>query len=270
MPPKKYKRKYNKARAGLVRKYGKTMANVNASVLQAAVRRTLFKNAESKTSQFNGTDAQQVSHNSFINIAPNNVLATSQGLGDPENSLVQNRIGDKITLLKAQFRMMIEINPRFSDVSYRILLVKSSRGDTPTSSTLFNGLSGNKMLDTINYERFSVIYQKWGKIKAGPESSGRAYILDDSVLNPYTGITEAGNDKFHQSAATKIIKFDVPGSKFAKDGIIQYGGDNLAVQKFFDYNLLIYAYSNYATSSAEGYYCLTVNDYFHRLVYKDF
>lgn len=239
MPPK---RKYNNKKrklAGIARKYRTTTQATNNSVatIQAAVRRTLFKNAESKNSQFNATDYQQISHNTFINIAPNNVLYTSQGVADPENNNIQNRIGDKITLLKVQFRMMLEINERFSDCTYRILLVKSAKGDTPTNNTLFNGLSGNRMLDTINYERYSVLYQKWGKIKAAPETTGRAGVADDSIANPNTGIFESSNDKFHYSRATKIIKFDIPGSKFAKNGIIQYEANNSAQHKFFDYNL---------------------------------
>jgi hypothetical protein len=54
---------------------------------------------------------------------------------------------------------MLEINERYSDVSYRLMLVKSTRGDTPTLATLYNGLSGNKMLDTKYKERYSILYQ---------------------------------------------------------------------------------------------------------------
>ena len=262
------KRKYNSAKAGLTRKYGKSKAVVSASVLQAAIRRTLFKNAESKNSQATAADNQQISHNNAVIIATN-VLQTTPGVQDPENQNTLNRIGDRITLLKVQFRMMLEINERFSDVTYRILLVRSARGDTPTNATLFNQLSGNRMLDTINYERHSVLYQKWGKIKAAPESGGRAAFADNSTVNPLTGVYEAYNDPWHGSKATRIVKFDVPGKKFAKDGIIIYE-NNAGQQKFFDYNLIVYAYSSYNTSEAAGYYVLSVNDYYHRLIYKDF
>lgn len=261
------KRPYNKSRRKVATKYKTTVpkANMSASVIQAAVRRTLFKNAESKNSQFSSPEYVQIYHNNATTIATD-ILKTTQGVGDNENTNVLNRIGDKITLLKAKFRMMLEINERFADVTYRILLVKSARGDTPTNATLFNGLSGNRMLDTINYERYTVLYQKWGKIKSANESVGRAGAEDVSIINPGTGIYVAGDDKFHTSRATRIIKFDVPGSAFAKDGIIQYDGGGSS-QKFFDYNLLIYAYSNYSTS--EVYYVLAVNDYYHRLIYKD-
>lgn len=266
MPPK---RRYSNKKRSAAKKYGTSVRKVNtgAATLQAAIRRTLFKNAESKQSIFSSTDYRQIEHNNFINLAPNNILATNQGVQDPENSLLLNRIGDKITLMKVQFRMMIELNERYSDTTYRILLVRSPRGDTPTIATLFNGVSGNKMLDTLNYQRYTILYQKWGKIKAG----------NPGALTPSGGsltggglFDVGGSNTILYSRATKIIKFDVAGSKFAKDGIIQYDADNSSVQKTYDYNLLIYAYSNFSTSALLGFNVLAVNDYYHRLVYKDF
>jgi len=268
---KQAKRRYNNTKRKVAKKYNITpkKANVSASVLQAAVRRTMFKNAESKTSQTTVTDGQQIGHNSFINLAPNNILATTQGVQDPENaSAANNRIGDKITLLRAEVRMMLEGNPRYSDITYRILLVKSAKGDTPTTATLFNGLSGNKMLDTINYERYSVIYQKWGKLTA--RNTGAADYMPGAGYVGSGLLTANYNATVTQSVPTKIVKFNIPGSKFAKNGIIQYEANNATNQKFFDYNLLIYAYSNYTTSEALGWQVLSVNDCFTRIVYKDF
>lgn len=262
-------RKYNKSKRTVARKYKTTVkkANVSASTLQAAIRRTLFKNAESKQSVFSSTDYRQIEHNNFINLAPNNILATNQGVQGPENSLLLNRIGDQITLMKVQFRMMIELNERYSDVTYRILLVRSPRGDTPTIATLFNGVSGNKMLDTLNYQRYTVIYEKWGKIRAPNISMGTNATQDGTATGIYYNGSSGGYN--NASRATQIIKFDVDGSKFSKSKIIQYDADNSSVQKTYDYNLLMYAYSNFSTSALLGYNVLAVNDYYHRLVFKD-
>jgi len=238
---------------------------MSASTLQAAIRRTLFKNAETKQSQATATDGQEIGHNSFINIA-NNPLATTPGVYDPANANSTNRIGDQITLLKAKFCMMLELNERYSDVSYRIMIVKSARGDTPTDSTLWNNLSGNRMLDTINYERYTIIYQKWGKIKAPPLSVGYAPTQDATGSGIYYNSNTQGYNNL--SRATQIVKFNVDGKTFAKQGKIIYDG-NGTQQKFFDYNVLIYAYSNYSTSQLLGFNVLRVNDYYHQLSYKD-
>lgn len=261
------RRKYNTAKRKVAKKYKTTVkkANVSASALQAAVRRTLFKNAETKQAQISSSDYVQIGHNSFVNI-DNAVLATTQGTTDPNSSANACRIGDEITLLKAKFCMMLELNERYSDVSYRIIVVKSARGDTPTTSTLFNGLSGNKMLDTLNYERYSVIYQKWGKITARNMNMGDGgAVVATGMGNNYAGSNPQAN---YQSRATKIIKFSIDGKKFAPNGIIKYDGAGQD-GKFFDFSVLVYAYSNYSTSSALGYNVLAVNDYYHLLQFKD-
>jgi len=274
---KQAKRRYNNARRNTAKKYKTTpkKANVSAAVIQGAIKRYLYKHAETKTSQSDISDYQQIQHNSFINIFPNNILNTTPGVNDPTTGNTQNRIGDQITLLKCSIRMMIELNERYSDVTYRIIITKSARGDTPTINTLFKGMSGNKMLDEINYERYSVIYQKWGKIKAPPLSMGRNAAQDATTTEPSTGIYyNASSADNRYSRATRIIKIKIDGKKFAKEGIIQYEGPaNGNLQKFFDYNVFVYAYSNYntlaPTSLTAGYNVLAVNDAYVKLTYKD-
>ena len=39
----------------------------------------------------------------------------------------------------------------------KIVIVRAAKGDTPTVTTLWNGASDNKMLDTIDRERYSVL-----------------------------------------------------------------------------------------------------------------
>jgi len=274
----KQKRAYNNKKRQTAKKYNTTpkKANVSAAKIQAAVRRVIYKHAETKMSQSDISDYQQVQHNSFINIFPNNILNTTPGVNDPTQGNTQNRIGDKISLLKCKIRMMLELNERYSDVTYRIIITKSARGDTPTINTLFKGLSGNKMLDEINYERYTVIFQKWGKIKAPPLSVGRSAAQDTTTTEPSTGIyyNNSVSGANFLSRATRIIKIDIDGKKFAKDGIIQYEGPaNGNLQKFFDYNVFVYAYSNYNTLAptgiTSGYNVLAVNDAYVQLAYKD-
>jgi len=269
MPPK---RTYKKAKRSVAKKYGTTVkkANVAASTIQAAVKRVLFKHAETKESQSDISDYQQIQHNSFINIFPNNILNTTPGVNDPTSGNTQNRIGDKISLQKCTIKMMLELNERYSDATFRIIITKSPRGDTPTINTLFKGHSGNKMLDEINYERYSVIYQKWGKIKAAPLSVGYSATQDGTS----SGIYYSAENRIFASRATRTVIIKLDGTKFAKDGVIQYEGPaNNTLQKFYDYNVFVYAYANYntlaPTSISAGYNVMAVNDAFVRLTYKD-
>ena len=43
------------------------------------------------------------------------------------------------------FKMMLELNERYSDVTFRLFVVRSAKGDTPTSDTLWQGASGKYM-----------------------------------------------------------------------------------------------------------------------------
>ena len=98
-------------------------------------------------------------------ILSNEPLATLNGTED-ENNTTGQRIGDKITLRGLKISMMTELNERYSDVTFRFLFVKSAKGDTPTRATLFTGNSGNKMIDTLDRERYTIIRDKWFKVKA--------------------------------------------------------------------------------------------------------
>ena len=108
----------------------------------------------------------QVYHNNFVSLEPtSSMFATDASTGDPMVG-TGGRIGDEITLKGVMFKMMIELEIRFSDVTARLMLIKRAKGDTPTRATLFAGLSGNKMIDQINKERYTIVAQKYVKMKA--------------------------------------------------------------------------------------------------------
>lgn len=197
----------------------------------------------------------------------NAVLKTTPGPFDPTLNDADNRIGDKVNLRGVSMKMMLELNERYSDVTFRIMVVKCAKGDTPTRATLFNGLSGNKMLDTINTERYTILAQKYVKITPRnngataasgsggiPQPSGYANVDNSAVVNTF-------------SRATRIVKMWIPGRKFVKGGILQYEQGS-SQPKFFDYHVLCYAYSNYTTLQ-DSWNVGRVNDYIKVMYYKD-
>lgn len=136
------------------------------------------------------------------------------------------RIGDKISLSGVSFKTMLELNERYSDVTFRMMVVRSAKGDIPDGNTLWQGNLGNKMLDTFNTERYSVIFTKYVKMRApnmGIQSTG--------VQQIGSGFASGTP---HLSCATRIVKFYVPDKKFTRSGVLQY--ENVSTQtKFFDY-----------------------------------
>jgi len=259
MPPK---RSYTKNKTA--KKYGVSTkkANASARVLQSAIKRVLNRNIETKRSNSSSSDNVSIPHNSFINV-DSAVLSTTQGVQDPSVGVGLNRIGDEINLKGVAFKFMLENDHRFSDTTFRIMVIKSAKGDTPTSATLFNGLSGNKMMDTFNSERYTLLFQKYVKVKQGNAGG-------DGAL----GATYAGSGLFDGdasqtiSASTKIVKFYISGEKFCRNGLVRYENGSSQV-KFYDYNVLIYAYGVGSTSEALAWNVGKMNEYIKVVYYKD-
>lgn len=247
-----------------------------ATKIQRIVRKAILannkKHIEVKTAVSTVSDGTQVYHNNFITL-DSHLLETTQGVKDPNTSHTECRIGDQITLRGCKLKMFIELNERYSDVTFRMFVVRAAKGDVPTRATLFNGLSGNKMLDTLNKERYTIIFQKYFKIKSPNQVPTNGNGVTEQVgttLPPtnagiyYSGAT-AGTVML--SRASKIIQAWIPGKAFARNGIIQYENNGTQV-KFYDYHVLLYAYSNYSTDQ-DQWYVGRCNDYINQLYFTD-
>jgi len=220
----------------------------------------LTKTIETKSGVQLITDNILFRHNN-ANIISSTFMQTGQGTIDAENAIGQ-RIGDKITLTGVSFKMMVELHEAWSDVTLRMMVVRSAKGDVPSISTLWQGATGNKMLDTFNTERYSILFTKYVKMVAR------------NMGNLASGIQAIGSG-FQTgtptvSRATKIVKFFVPGRKISRNGMVQYENGTGQV-KFFDFHFIIYAYSNFQTvdSGPLVYQVASLNDCFIKLHYKD-
>lgn len=252
---KRYKRKTP------VRRYKRNSASVKK--IASICRKVVAKNIETKHSVFSTSDGTEIAHNNFITVT-NTLLRTTQGTGDNPVANVSNRIGDSITIKGVAIRMMLELNERYSDIVCRVLIIRSAKNDTPTRASLFYGQSGNKMLDKINNERYTVIAQKFCKIKAANTATQGASIA--TIAGGSAGTNLAGGAYTTQSRATSIQKMWIPGYKFKK-GMMTYetGSDQ---PKFFDYHCLVYAYSNYSTNQ-DVWNIARLNDCIIEMYYKD-
>lgn len=236
-------------------------------IMKQIARKEMNRTVETKHANYTNTDGVEIYHNNFVTL-DNAVLKTTPGPFDPTLNNADCRIGDEISLRGVKMKMMVELNERYSDVTHKLLLVKCAKGDTPTRDTLFNGLSGNKMLDNINTERYTIVASKTFKITApnpgAVSTDGTSTTIVNTVNN--AGIY-VGNTNQALSRATRIIKLWIPGKKFRKGGKIQYEQGS-SQPKFFDYHVLLYAYSNYSTLQ-DVWYVSRVNDYVKTMYYKD-
>jgi len=257
MPPKgTYKTSAQLGKARTTR--SKTAA---ASTIQKFVRKAITANnnrmLETKTSVRTRDDGAEMFHNT-IYVRESALLGTTQGTADPKDANAANRIGDKITLSGLSVKVMFELNERYSMATFRIFIVKSAKGDVPTNGTLFNAISNNKMIDTLNRERYTILATKTFTIRQSSTA-----IQASGIQEVGSGFTKGAEQ---MSNATKIVKLWVPGNKLIRGKNLTYeNGTNQP--KFYDYHLVYYAYSNYQTNST--YYVGRINDEVIQLYYKD-
>ena len=232
--------------------------------LQSLVKKAITANnnrmLETKHSISSNSDGTELAHNNIL-IRTSQLLATTQGTADPVSASLSNRVGDKITLTGLSVKCMFELNERYSMATFRIFIVKSAKGDVPTSSTLWNGVSNNKMIDSFNKERFTILISKTFTIKQS--STG----MDAEGVQTIGGGFAEGIPTI--SRATRIVKLWVPGNKLIKGKTLTYESGS-SQPKFYDYHLIYYSYSNYSTTSTLGAFNVgRINDEVIQLYYKD-
>jgi len=244
----------------------KPKARLGQAKIANVVKKLLERKIETKQSTYTVSDGAQIFHNSFVSLLDGTSFwGTVQGTADSMNAAGQ-RIGDEITVKGISFKMMVELNERYSDVTFRLIGIRAAKGDTPTRSTLFAGVSGNKMLDNFNRERYGILFQKTFQIKApnqGTIGASQVYVTGGAA-----GFNAADSGVQVLSRATKIIKVYVPGTKFFKNGVAKYENGSSNQVKFFDYHLVLYAYSN-ITTIQDVWYVAAVNDFIATTYYTD-
>lgn len=176
-------------------------------------------------------------HNNIV-ILKTDVLASSQGTADNMNGYPQ-RIGDMISLKGIKIRLFIQNQAERPRVHYRFMLVKAAKGDAPTRDTLFKGITGNKMIDQYNTERFTMLAQKVVNVTAVGNGAWTTVNLS-GVPRTENGSTNIGG------VGTKIVDMWIPGAKVRKNCQIQYE-NNGSQPKFHSYYLVAMAYDWFGT-----------------------
>ena len=247
------------------------------AVAKRAVQQVISKNIETKQS-VNKVDTKNILHNR-INIIDSNMFNTTPGTADPMTSDVLNRIGDEVNLRGISLKFLVEQQVYLADVTYRFMIIKSAKGDTPTDNTLFSGLSGAKIIDQINIERYTVVFSKTFSLHSRPMVTGNSIsgtgLMLQGSSGPTTGTQLVGGtvatELFNAgSRPTRVVKIWIPGKKLFRNGVIKYES-NSAQTKFFDYHFLCFAYINSEADSSNSGTVIggLVKHYYRQMYYKD-
>jgi len=202
----------------------------------------ITKTIETKESQWKTSSNVGIEHNNVETLVkPDggvlNPFQTIIGTNDPmvSNSTDGSRIGDEITVKGLKITGFFEGALNRSKVHFRLMLIKMAKGDTIDRASLFQGKSNNKMIDMINTERYTVVWQTRFNVSP-PNSTPQNVNGAGETLDARIGIT--GN---------KIINAYIPGRKFGRNGVIKYENATTAQVKFYDYRLVCLAYDWFGT-----------------------
>lgn len=269
-----YRRKRYSKKRSVVRKNGQTFKKpartsnkrkYNRLLRRTAIRQAVASN-ETRCSMFGISDGQAIAHNNFLTLESSLFSLAPDILTNEGGSSYWKKgvIGNSYYCRGVSFRFMLE---NFNDrphVIYRFMVVRAAHGNTPNRADLFEGLSGNKMLDYIDKDKYTVVYQKWISVKAHNGGTNAA-------PSGTTGISSGAEDRF--TNPKKIVKIYMPVNKVIKlqdysDRETIDGVANRQRQKDFNFHVLLYAYDNYFTLqdiNNVGY----VNDYVSKMYNKE-
>jgi len=214
---------------------------------------------ETKESTQTTAAAVDLAHNNVTIIqsggADLNIFKTYNGATDPMAG-VGERIGDQLTVRGVKIVSFFENALQRSKVYYRLMLVRCPRGVAPTRANLFKNDSGNKMIDSVNTEKFTIVWGKTFNINVG-NTPGNATMVSGA---PFQTITMAGQ-------GTRIVKAWIPGKKFGRNGNLQYENGGVDV-KFYDYKLVVVAY-DWGGTPQDLNTVGKINELYTKLYFKD-
>lgn len=233
--PKSYSARF-KDRRGKLTRWAKRQESAISNRL-SRIERTI--EVKEGLRLFTGTPNLGVPHNQLVSLT-SSLLATNVGAADNMDAIGQ-RVGDQLTLKGVSIKLFVQNQAQRPKVYYRVMVIRSAKGDTPDRSTLFKGLAGNKMIDQINNERFTVLAQQVCTVTS---EGSQAWTSQTGVLGGVP-LSQNGSDVIG-AVGSKIISMWVPGDKFSRGGKIIY--ENSGSQpKFYSYHLMILCYDWYYT-----------------------
>lgn len=224
--------------------------------------RALNRMIETKEAQWTSNANVQLPHNNTYVVANAagdlNPLRSVNGNDDPMGGNSGSRIGDKICLKGLAIRGMVENALGRSKVYFRIMLVRCPRGQAPIrTNALFKGCSGNKMIDTVNTEKYTIIWQTIFNVSTANPAPG--------VLTAASGVPSTGTPA---GQGTRLFNAWIPGRKFGKGGVITYEDTSSINPKFFDYRIVILCYDWYGTPQDVNNVGV-LNEMYTKMYFKD-
>lgn len=273
MPAIKRKATSYAARAKRARRTGTMFKGAMAVVNRRAMRRPIVMTRyvnQRVNNLYRMIETKEINRKSDVNIAlpHNNVYLVSgpggvvnpfvsaQAAGDPMDAPAGNRIGDQISIKGLLVRGFFENALARPRVFFRVMLIRCAKGDTIDRTTLFKGDSGNKMIDQVNTERFTILAQKIFTINASNVAASGVEVSGAPLTATAGGV------------GTRTFKMWIPGVKFGRGGNVQFENGSSGQVKFYDYRIAVLAYDWYGTPQ-DNNNVGRINELYTKIYFKD-
>lgn len=144
----------------------KMVASAKHQSLVKLIKSVSLKNAETKYTHFTGENVN-MNHNGG-NIQTS-LLSTLQGIADTGtgSSFNQCRLGDEVIARGISLKFWISNKSDRPNLTYRLIVFKYQSQSIPSSASLYKGAIGNRIMDDIDKEFITPVYQTIFKIRMG-------------------------------------------------------------------------------------------------------
>jgi len=205
----------------------------NTKQLVNLIKKVSLKNVETKTTH-KIEENVNIYHNSGYIYT--NILKTTQGTTDTDTGLTafSNRLGDEILARGISIKLWIANKRDRPNVMYRLVVFKYAAGSIPTLAACFTGANPNRMMDKIDKEYITPVYQKIFNLQVGFSAASDGY-------GPYP----SNNNRGKEAHTYKKIYIPLKNKK-----IIYNNGGSLP--KFVDYGFFIVPYDSYGTLDTDN------------------
>jgi hypothetical protein len=240
-----------KTKKSPVRKAFKTAAKQTRKTAQKAtnnlvklIKKVSLKQTETKYAHVSAENVQ-LYHNTGQGVY--NLINTTQGITDTGGgtSVLSNRIGDEVIARGISMKLWVANKLDRPNVMYRMFIFKYQALNSPSVSSLFKTGSGNKIMDDIDKEYVTIVYQKIFNLQVG--------------YSAYPNATINGDTDGREAHVYKQIWIPL------KDKKIHYA-DGAATPKFFNYGFVIVPYDSYGTLLSDNISSFT---YQYKFYFKD-
>lgn len=164
-----------------MRKAKRSASTWKVSPKAESVKTTLLRLAETKNTLYSvAPETMTLYHNKGNQNGANIVAAL---LRCPQGNSKTTRIGEKVQATGLSVRLFL-YNGTNAYMKYRIMVCSGQRDDTQATAppAFWKDESANKILDTVNTERYNLLYHKYLNVEPGDKSYESGSTLQDITM----------------------------------------------------------------------------------------